>query len=365
MITARLGLQQRVLPIYRVPFFQALGANCVNGLGIFAGEPRHTEMVENRLSVPGTVVVPAHNIHLLSGPFYFCWQAGLMRWLESWQPEALILEANPRYLHSSKAVRWMHRRRRPVIGWGLGAPEISGPFAQQQIKARRRFILQFDALLTYSALGKEQYAAEGFDPSRIFIARNAAAPRPASMPPARPDQFDAGVAAVLYVGRLQPRKRIDLLIRACAALPHDRQTRLWIVGDGPQRAELEALAGSIYPSAQFFGTLYGTDLDARFDQADLFVLPGTGGLAVQQAMTHALPIVVAEGDGTQSDLLRPENGWAVTPGSQEDMLRVLSLAISDPPRLRQMGLASYRIVAEEVNLENMVAAFEKAVNSII
>lgn len=365
MIRGRLGLQQRVLPIYRVPFFQALASQCQDGLGIFAGWPRRDEMVENRLSVPGSVIVPAHNWHLFKGTFYACWQFGLIRWLESWRPDALILEANPRYLHTPKAIHWMHARGCPVIGWGLGAPEMNGVLAGQRAQLRRNFITQFDALITYSAQGKEQYAAAGFNPERIFVARNAAAPRPTTPAPLRPDQLPIGEAVVLYVGRLQPRKRIDLLLEACAAQPAGQQPRLWIVGDGPQRAELEALAGRIYPAAEFFGSLHGTELDERFSRADLFVLPGTGGLAVQQAMTHALPVIVAEGDGTQSDLLRPENGWQAAPGDLADLTRLLSQALADMPRLRRMGLASYRIVSEEVNLENMVAMFEAAVNAVL
>ena len=47
---------------------------------------------------------------------------GLIRWLTDCDPDALILEANPRYLATAAAIRWMKRRGRPVLGWGLGAP---------------------------------------------------------------------------------------------------------------------------------------------------------------------------------------------------------------------------------------------------
>ena len=118
---------------------------------------------------------------------------------------------------------------------------------------------------------------------------------------------------MLFVGRLQPRKRIDILIRACADLPESIQPDLYIVGEGPSRAEYEGLAGRIYPKAEFLGALFGDELEGYFDKTDLFVLPGTGGLAVQQAMSHGLPVIMAEGDGTQDDLVRDVNGWQVTP----------------------------------------------------
>ena len=71
-------------------------------------------------------MLTAQNIHLFSGPLYLCHQRGLVEWLENWNPDALIVEANPRYLATGAAVRWMHERGRKVIGWGLGAPPIAG-----------------------------------------------------------------------------------------------------------------------------------------------------------------------------------------------------------------------------------------------
>ncbi len=364
MITVRLGLQQRVLPIYRVPFFTALAAACPQGLGLFAGQPRPVEMVENRLEVPGATVTAAQNIHILRGSLYACWQSGLLQWLNTFDPQALIMEANPRYLHSPAAVRWMQRRKRPVIGWGLGAPDVEGAFSGLRAALWSNFLTRFDALITYSQQGKAQYMAAGIPAGRIFIARNAAVARPTQPAPQRVPAFGTHGAVVLYVGRLQARKRIDLLIQTCASLPEPRP-QLWIVGDGPVRAELEAQAASIYPTTRFFGALYGQALDDTFQQADLFVLPGTGGLAVQQAMGHALPVIVAEGDGTQSDLVRPENGWQVIPGSLLSLTSAVQQALQDVTRLRQMGMASYRIVAEEINLDTMLAAFEEAVRSAI
>ncbi len=42
----RLGLQQRVLPDYRVPFFDTLAANCEGGFSLFAGQPRPEEAIK-------------------------------------------------------------------------------------------------------------------------------------------------------------------------------------------------------------------------------------------------------------------------------------------------------------------------------
>ncbi|MCE5209078.1 MAG: glycosyltransferase family 4 protein [Chloroflexi bacterium] len=364
-IPTRLGLVQRVLPEYRIPFFELLAESCEGGLSIFSGEARPHEAIQTAQTPPKVNLTPANNRHFFRGKFYLCWQGGLLRWLKIWNPQVLILEANPRYLSSPSAVRWMRQHHRPVIGWGLGAPTGSSSKAGIRRSFQRSFLKQFDALITYSQTGFEQYRQLGFDPERIFSAPNAAVPKPARAPVVREPAYPGGKAVLLFVGRLQARKRVDVLLQACASLPETMQPRLWIIGDGPEKPGLEKLAQTVYPQAEFLGAKYGTDLEPFFDQADLFVLPGTGGLAVQQAMAHGLPVIVGEADGTQADLVRPQNGILVQPGSVEALRTALQSLLSDVTRLRRMGDESCRIVAEEINLENMVLAFARAVNCVL
>ncbi|MFN8426382.1 MAG: glycosyltransferase [Anaerolineales bacterium] len=64
-------------------------------------------------------------------------------------------------------------------------------------------------------------------------------------------------------------------------------------------------------------------------------LPGTGGLAVQEAMSYGLPVIVAQGDGTQDDLVRKENGWQVPPDDFDALVATMKDALSDAARLRE------------------------------
>jgi len=354
--SGRLGLQQRVLPSYRVPFFDLLAGQCGGGMHLFAGLPRPVEMIAS-----GKTKVAKHtqanNVHLFGGKFYLCHQQGFVGWLEETDPDALIVEANPRYLATSSAVKWMHTRGRKVIGWGLGSPSVSG-FRK---KRRLSFISQFDAMLSYSHRGAEEYAALGFPREKIFVAHNSVSPAPEFPIPARPSTFDVR-PTILFVGRLQARKRIDSLLRACAEL--GTNPRLIIVGDGPERAVLESFAKETYPSAEFIGAKHGAELKPYFAQADLFVLPGTGGLAVQEAMSYGLPVIVAKGDGTQDDLVREGNGWQIPPENYDALLATMKNALSDIARLRRMGEESFRIVSEEINIQAMADVFVTALNSI-
>ncbi|MFH1524097.1 MAG: glycosyltransferase [Chloroflexota bacterium] len=359
----KLAIQQRVLTPYRAAFFDLLAQFCEDGLSICAGLPRPEESIATTDLLHIARYSFAHNLHFFRGPLYLCYQPGLLRWLADWNPDALIVEANPRYLSTPAAIRWMKQRGRPVLGWGLGAPPISGPLAEVRQAHRLSLIRQFDALLTYSSRGAEEYAALGFPADKIFVAPNAAAPRPTRPMPSHPPNF-SGKPRLLFVGRLQSRKRVDLLLQACAALPEGLQPKLVIVGDGSERAALEALAKAIYPSAQFPGAKHGAELAAYFSAADLFVLPGTGGLAVQEAMSYGLPIIMGQGDGTNDDLVRDSNGWRITPNDLDALAETLRSALSDVARLRTMGIESYRIVREEINLEKMLGVFVEALNSV-
>lgn len=348
--SGRLALQQRVLPSYRVPFFDLLAQQCEGGMSLFAGKAREVEMIAS-----GETQVAkyreAKNIHLFGGMFYLCYQQGFVNWLEEWNPDALIVEANPRYLSTSSAVKWMHKRGRKVIGWGLGAPKRSFVW--------KNFIHQFDGMISYSQRGADEYAALGFPREKIFVAHNSVSAKPASNVER---QTSNGQPVILFVGRLQARKRVDSLLRACAEM--ESKPRLMIVGDGPESYALKLLAKEIYPSAEFIGARHGLELKPYFEQADLFVLPGTGGLAVQEAMSYGLPVIVAKGDGTQDDLVRENNGWQIPPEDYDALVGTMKTALSNTARLREMGKESFRIVSEEINIQKMAETFVQALTAV-
>lgn len=354
----KVGLQQRVLPSYRARFFDRLATFCEGGLSVFAGEPQRLESIHPGISLDVAHHVMARNIHLLRGKIYLCFQRGLMDWLEDWDPDVLILEANPRYLANRGAIRWMHRRNRPVIGWGLGVTRSEGLLAGIRNQHRSRYLSSFDVIIAYSSQGAEQYAEAGVLPERVHVAINSATHPPTSSP--ERSAFKGRAPRILFVGRLQARKRVDLLLKACSRV--EQKAECWIVGDGPECSSLERLAQDIYPNTKFLGPKHGSELESLFQQADLFVLPGTGGLAVQEAMSYGLPVIVAEGDGTQRDLVSDENGWLVEPGNLDELSHAIRKALADPEDLLKKGMASYQMVLDRANIDVMAKVFTEVMN---
>ncbi|WP_099023894.1 glycosyltransferase family 4 protein [Mycolicibacterium palauense] len=126
----------------------------------------------------------------------------------------------------------------------------------------------------------------GFAPS----ARDAAL-RAAWSPEGRP--------VVGFVGRLAPEKHVERL----AALAARDDLQLVVVGDGIDRAKLQA----VLPSAVFTGALYGAELAAAYASMDVFVHPGeheTFCQAVQEAMACGLPVIAPDAGGPR-DLVTP------------------------------------------------------------
>ncbi len=124
-IETRVGIQQRILPAYRTPFFDLLAADCSGGLSIFAGDQLPGESV-----LPGMPNIAqyyhARNRRLPGNLAGLLWQTNILEWVRDWNPEVLICEANPRTRTTLAAVREIKRRNGKTIGWGLGAPEFSG-----------------------------------------------------------------------------------------------------------------------------------------------------------------------------------------------------------------------------------------------
>jgi phosphatidylinositol alpha-mannosyltransferase len=139
-------------------------------------------------------------------------------------------------------------------------------------------------------------------PNSIDVARFAApAPRPDSMPADR--------RHVLYVGRIEPRKGVDRLVRAMAPV-RDRIAgiRLVIVGDGPDRPAVESLARELGVSVVFAGRVSDGDLPAYYQAADVVCSPALGdesfGLVLLEAMAAGRPIVATNIAG-YAELLGP------------------------------------------------------------
>lgn len=148
---------------------------------------------------------------------------------------------------------------------------------------------------------------------------------------------------VAFVGRLVGLKNIPTLIRAFA--PLRERAQLVIVGDGPDRAALEAMA----PGVLFTGTLSGEELLAWYNLIDILVLPSfqeAYGAVTGEALMAGASVVVSSHAGS-SDLVRDgENGHVVDPtdvsGLTERIGKLLDAVGTGRPLTLRENLHPYR-----------------------
>lgn len=159
----------------------------------------------------------------------------------------------------------------------------------------------------------------------------------------------------ITVGRLVPVKAIDLILRALAGSERLRGCRLTLVGDGPQRADLESLADrlGVGDRVEFTGWLGQADVAGRLRSAQAFVFPSVkefGGAVVLEAMASALPAVVTDYGGP-AEMVTPETGLRLPLGKPAEMVDSLQAAMEtlagDHALCRAMGAAAAGLVRSQ------------------
>ncbi len=167
-----------------------------------------------------------------------------------------------------------------------------------------------------------------------------------------PERFNGQVTGpvtlplkVAFVGRLVPYKGADMLIEAAAPLAREGKVVLDIIGDGPERDRLTAMAAQldIANAVKLEGWVPHTQLKDRLIQSDVFGFPSVrefGGAVVLEAMAMGLVPIVADYGGP-GELVSPQSGFAVPMGRRSEIVagfrKGLEQLVAAPEQIRPMG----------------------------
>ena len=237
------------------------------------------------------------------------------------------------------------------------------------LELRRVLFRSVDAHVNYVEAGREVFGSYGVASQRIFVTRNSPDTdemRRAEMTLLGSDDSPVrGRWRILHVGRLVSQKRLDLLLDAFPAVrekfPH---AELVVVGDGPERVPFEAraVALGISEAVRFVGAVYDPlELGRQFLSASIFVLPGLGGLSINEAMFYGLAVVCSSGDGTEQFLVREGyNGTFFRQGDSSSLAAAILRLLADQDELVRMGARSRDIIDREVNIGTVVEGYLRA-----
>jgi phosphatidylinositol alpha-mannosyltransferase len=144
---------------------------------------------------------------------------------------------------------------------------------------------------------------------------------------------------LLFVGRLDPRKGLDLLIGAMPEIAERTRgrARLLIVGDSYLRPKFEAsVPGSARAHVHFLGHVPSADLPRWYATGDIFVSPASGnesfGIVLLEAMAAGRAVVASDIPGYRSVVVPDVNGLLVPPGDAGALARAVLRLADDPER---------------------------------
>jgi glycosyltransferase involved in cell wall biosynthesis len=148
---------------------------------------------------------------------------------------------------------------------------------------------------------------------------------------------------VLFIGRLDAVKGVPVLLDAFAALRAAVPgARLTLVGDGPDRAGLEAAAAALGEAVRFTGYLSQQAVAAELDAHDVLVLPSFAEgvpVVLMEAMASRLPVIATRVGGVAELVEDGVSGFLVPPGDPESLTERLGRLLADPELCRRMGVA--------------------------
>ena len=160
---------------------------------------------------------------------------------------------------------------------------------------------------------------------------------------------------VLWVGRLGKEKSLDILLKAFSVVQQElHKVKLVIIGDGPERKNLENLAKKLSLNIEFTGYICREKLPEYYSRAYLLVSPSTTetqGLTVLEAFACSCPVVVADALGFKDFVKNGENGFFAKPKSKKDFAEKI-LKILQDSKLRKKLSRNARKTAEEFSITN-------------
>lgn len=256
---------------------------------------------------------------------------------------------------------FLGQSHRPLVLWGHG-------FGRSEVasKVRTWLMKKADQTIFYGYRGQEEALTRGVPGRKTVVAPN-------TMVIANHENMSAQEKSYfLYVGRLQARKRLDLLIEAFALFLQHRGNRaqLVLVGDGDIREELQNLASylGIRNSVRFRpGTIDEEKLRRWFKKAIAYVSPGPVGLGVLHAFAYGVPVLTMKGmpHGPEAEWIRDGVSGIFSETNVEAFAEAMCMLCDSDRKSIEMGRAAYSTYRDVASPKQMVEGFRLAIEGAL
>lgn len=365
-----------MLQPYRITFYERIVESNPNiRFNFFHGLTRESARPAYKDEVKFDTI-PYYPKLIKVGPFGLYFNEGLLEKIKEFNPHAIILFGNPGVITNQEIVRWAKRKKIKVALWvcSWDNGKAKGIFKPIKDYITKLYFNKADYFLAYSSHAKKfiedltgkadniTIAYNGLDISgQLQNYNNVLSEAQVLRNNLPPKSF-----LFLYVGGIIPTKKPIFLINAFIKLhKQNPNIYLWIIGSGPEKEKIEELIKQ-YPNIQFWGRIVD-GVDKYFAAADCFVLPGSGGLALNQAMFWKTPCIASFADGTEEDLvIDGQTGFRFEVKNEQNLIEKMNHILKMPESEREIyGENAYKLIVNQSNTEKMTKAFNVVIKKLV
>lgn len=178
------------------------------------------------------------------------------------------------------------------------------------------------------------------------------------------------VPIILYVGRIDPEKSLDILVNSFKKLIKEApKAHLVMVGDGTAREKLEKMIKrkKLGSQTHFIGRVIGDDLSQIYRTGTVFVITSkteTQSIVLMEAMASGLP-AIAVNAGAVTELVKDgENGFIFEPDDTAGIASGINTIISNKELREKMSKNALKMIAKH-DINYTLSRFEKIYNNVL
>lgn len=372
---------QRILPHYRAGIFRKLCGR-FPGMSVFYGQPYKNESLKNADNLSDNIFIRCSNTYFDKNGKIFI--SKIFSKIKDLRPEIIISVFNVGNLNIYILFLLRKFLKFKIILWSFGYDPVKGFNPDKYFTDKIRLYLsqKADAVIFYWENGKEEVSRYSKVTGHYFVAPNTLdtdkqteLKRKFEITGKEKIKSELGVKEkfhFVYVGRLLEDKQIDLLLKAFSHLEKDTaEIRLTIIGDGPEKSNLENLSRELKLKNIFFtGEITDDELTGKWIFiSDAFVMPGRLGLSVVHTFCFGTPVISqkkekhfhGEGIGYVKDGV---NGFLAEDENISELAERMKRIISDPELSDRLRTNAFYSSQNECSAENMINGINSAVEYV-
>lgn len=367
------ALVQRSIPHYRIPLFEKLSADPRFSWTFYCDA--HDQSASSGLAAALDGLATRAIVQRRIGKFVVQTGVPVSRAVH----DVIMVDYGWPILSNPVLFAGARARGIATVGWSKGiAQDIGLAKHPLRLAFERASISLCDTLVVYGGISRDYFIDLGFPPDRIFVAQNTIdtrrivaereAAQQAGLELRRSLGFDER-PVIGFLGKVGTAKRVDRLV---AAFERSRDAgadaQLLVAGQGPEAGAVEAaMAGS--PHAPHMRRLADVPPGAEgsvFQAMDLYASYAEAGLAVVEAMAHAVPVVATPECYPETELLVDgETAFLSVNASVESLADAMVRAVTDAAGRRKVAARAEQVILERATLEVMVDSICSAVSAAI